>query len=67
MAMKIAITTAMIEPGRWHSRCPSLPGCRVVGRSRAEVARKINLALRGYLASLDVAVPLEVHLVPLPV
>jgi len=64
--MKIAI--AMIEPGRWHSCCPSLPGCRVVGRSQEEVARKINLALRGYLASLDVAaVPLEVGLVPLPV
>jgi predicted RNase H-like HicB family nuclease len=65
--MKIAITIAMIEPGRWHSCCPSLPGCRAIGRSRADVARKINLALRGYLASLDVAVPLEVDLVLSPV
>jgi predicted RNase H-like HicB family nuclease len=58
--MRIAITTTMIEPGRWHSCCPSLPGCQVVGRSQEEAARKIHLALRGYLASLDVAVPLEV-------
>jgi predicted RNase H-like HicB family nuclease len=65
--MKIAITITMIGPGRWHSCCPSLPGCRVVGRSQEEVARKINLAMRGYLASLDVAVPLDVDMVTSPV
>jgi predicted RNase H-like HicB family nuclease len=55
--MKIAIRIAMSQPGRWRAWCPALPGCHAVGQSRDEVADKIDLAIRGYIASLNAAVP----------
>ena len=65
--MRITVIIAMIEPGHWHSRCPSLPGCGAMGQSKQEALRNINLAIRGYLASLDVAFPLELNLAISPV
>jgi predicted RNase H-like HicB family nuclease len=65
--MRITVIIAMIEPGRWRSRCPSLPGCGAMGQSEQEALRSIDLAIRGYLASLDVPFPLELDLSILPV
>ncbi|MHC4504436.1 MAG: type II toxin-antitoxin system HicB family antitoxin [Planctomycetota bacterium] len=65
--MGITVTIAMIEPGHWRSRCPSLPGCVAIGRSKPDVLRNIDLAIRGYLASLDVTFPVKLTLAILPV
>ena len=65
--MGITVIIAMIEPGHWRSRCPSLPGCGACGQSREEVLRNIDLAIHGYMASLDVASPLELNLSISPV
>ena len=63
----IAVVVVMREPGHWHSRCPSLPGCVAIGRSKSDVLRNIDLAIRAYLASLDVPFPLELDLSISPV
>jgi len=63
----IAVVIAMVEPGHWHSRCPSLPGCEAIGTSKQDVLRNIDLAIRGYLAGLDVASAPELDLEILPV
>jgi len=65
--MRIAVILAMIEPGHWRSRCPSLPGCGAMGQSRQEALRNIDLAIRGYVASLDVPFPLTLSLSISPV
>jgi len=65
--MGIAVVIVMVEPGRWRSRCPSLPGCEAIGPSRQDVLRNIDLAIRAYLASLDVPFPLELDLSISPV
>ena len=43
----------------FRASCPALPGCVVYGRSRIEVKDRIQEAVLGYLASLDVALPAE--------
>ena len=58
--MRITVIIAMIHPGHWRSRCPSLPGCGAMGQSKQEALRNIDLAIRGYLASMDVPLPLDV-------
>ena len=66
-AMKIAIVIELIEPGHWRSCCPSLPGCEVIGPSKQDALRNIDLGVRGYLASLNVALPLELNLAISPI
>ena len=39
--------------------CPALPGCIVYGKSRPEVEDRIQEAVTGHLASLEVALPAE--------
>ena len=60
--LSIVVVILMVEPGHWHSRCPSLPGCVAIGLSRQDALRNIGLAIRGYFASLDVAIPPEMNL-----
>lgn len=45
----------------WQAWCPSLPGCWVRGASREEVSEKIQSAVEGYLASMEVALPRELE------
>jgi predicted RNase H-like HicB family nuclease len=45
----------------WQAWCPALPGCWVRGASRKEVRQKIQDAVEGYLASLEVALPRELE------
>ena len=65
--MCIAVVIVRVEPGHWHSRCPSLPGCEAIGPTKQGTLRNIDLAIRGYLASLDAIIPLELNLSILPV
>lgn len=66
--MKFVVSMMQESPDRWRAWVPELPGCAARGRSQQEVGRKIDQAIRGYLASWDVAVPneLEEELVEVP-
>jgi len=55
--MKVAIRIDLKTAGVYRASCPALPGCVVFGRSHEEARQKIDQAVRGYLASLDVPVP----------
>jgi len=60
--LSIVVVILMVKPGKWHSRCPSLPGCVAIGLSRQDALKNIGLAIRGYFASLDVAIPPKLNL-----
>jgi predicted RNase H-like HicB family nuclease len=48
----------VIQEGHaFRANCPALPGCRAQGTSREEALRKMEAAIRGYLASLNAAIP----------
>jgi len=57
--MRPAIKISRSADGSFRACCPSLPGCTVCARSRQEAEKKINQAVVGYLASLNVALPRE--------
>lgn len=65
--MKIAVEVIELTTTLYRARCVSLPGCTVIGQSREEVEKRIAVAIRAYLASLDVPVPRDVDvLAPCP-
>ena len=57
--MKLAIRITQEPNGIYRACCPSLPGCCVYGESNEDVHSRINAAVQGYLASLDVCLPRE--------
>ena len=57
--MKLVIKISERVDGGYRASCPSLPGCVVYGSSQVEVKERIEDAIRGYMASLDVALPRE--------
>lgn len=57
--MTLAIHIMRKTESAYRAWCPSLPGCAVYGQSREEARDKIREAVRGYLASLEVALPRE--------
>lgn len=57
--MNLAIHIVKKAEAAYRAWCPSLPGCSVYGRSIQEARGKIHDAVRGYLASLEVALPRE--------
>ena len=57
--MKLVIEISERNGNLFQARCPSLPGCVVYGRSQPEVRERIQEAVQGYVASLDVALPRE--------
>jgi predicted RNase H-like HicB family nuclease len=59
--MKLAAKISKLPSGDYQAWCPALPGCRVVGQSPEDVSAKIERDVKGYLASLDVALPAEVR------
>ena len=59
--MKIAVEVTELTTELYRARCLVLPGCTVLGRSREEVEDRIAVAVRAYVASLDVSVPVDVH------
>ena len=46
----------------FRASCPALPGCVVYAQSKDEAQARVRLAISGYLASLDVALPRELGL-----
>jgi predicted RNase H-like HicB family nuclease len=59
--MKLVIRIKQQLNGSYRAYCPSLPGCCVCGQTKEDAYSKINLAVRGYLASLDVCLPRELN------
>ena len=57
--MKLAIKIEQQPDGDYRACCPSLPGCSVLGQTKEDAHALINLAVQGYLASLDVCLPRE--------
>ncbi len=55
-AVNIEVRLASVHDG-YRAWCPTLPGCRVRGKSRQQVLDAIHHAILGYLASLDQAIP----------
>ena len=57
--MKLAIKI-MEAPGTgYQAWCPALPGCSVFATSREQAWDRIQAAIAGYMASMDVALPRE--------
>ena len=57
--MRLVIKIAGEPSGAFRAWCPSLPGCSVYGQTREQVCVRIQDAVTGYLASLEVALPRE--------
>ena len=41
------------EDGYWVAECPSLPGCRSQGKTKAKAAANIREAIEGFEAALE--------------
>ncbi len=57
--MRLAIHFMHLPNGYCRASCPALPGCTVYGETREQARARIQDAISGYLASLDVALPRE--------
>ena len=57
--MKLAIKIEQQPDGVYRAFCPSLPGCSVCGQTKDDAHSRIHMAVRSYLASLDVCLPRE--------
>jgi len=58
--MRLVAQISQKAHGSFRACCPALPGCVVYARSRSEAKAKIQEAVCGYIASLDVALPCEI-------
>lgn len=45
--------------GSYEAWCPALPGCRIRAESQKQAHKQIRLAVEGYIASMNVALPRE--------
>ena len=59
--MRLAIKIKQQSNGTYWACCPSLPGCYVYGQTKEDTRSRIDLAVQGYLASLDVCLPRELN------
>ena len=55
--MKLCIRIVENEDGGYTASCPSLPGCTSHGASRAEARERLDEAIRGYVAAVNIFVP----------
>ena len=55
--MRLLVKIARESSDRVRAWCPSLPGCMVRATSEDEAKKNLERAIRGYLASLNVAEP----------
>lgn len=55
--MQLAIKVERRSESNYRAWCPALPGCTATGTSTDDVRQKMDGNIRGYLASLDAAVP----------
>ena len=59
--MKLCIRIVRDENGEYLGVCPSLPGCISRGRTREQAQRKLDEAIRGYIAAVSNFVPESVE------
>ena len=59
--MKMCIRIRRDEQGRFVASVPSLPGCVICADSEEQAREKLEVAIRGYLASVSDFVPHEIH------
>jgi len=59
--MKMAIRIKQQANGDYWAWCPSLPGCSICGRTKDDAHSRIDMAVHGYLTSLDVCLPRELN------
>ncbi len=52
--MKLSIQISEIEPGKFRASCLILPGCIAYGQTRDDARQRLDQAVMGYLASLDI-------------
>ncbi len=57
MMMQMVVKTTRVADGGYRAWCPALPGCVVWGASDEEALCRLEDAARGYLSSLNVALP----------
>lgn len=51
--MKLAVRVVISERGGFVAMCPSLPGCTSCGNTREEARKKLDEAIRGYIAAMS--------------
>ena len=59
--MKLVIKVRQYGPGGYQAWCPSLPGCFVWGQTKDQTLHRMQEAVAGYLASMEVALPRELR------
>ena len=57
--MRLVVKISEQRSGQFRAWCPALPGCEVTADTHEEAGRKIDSAVRSYLASLNVAMPAD--------
>lgn len=55
--MKLSIRIKRNGAGDYTAHCPSLPGCRSRGQTVEEAQRRLDEAIRGYIAAVSNFVP----------
>ena len=55
--MRLTIKIKTNIKGGYTAMCPSLPGCMSCGETRDEAQKKLDEAIRGYVAALNNSVP----------
>lgn len=55
--MKLTVHIFDDERGSFVATCPSLPGCNCRGKTREDAKKKLDEAIRGYLAAVGNFVP----------
>jgi predicted RNase H-like HicB family nuclease len=55
--MKLCIKIIPGELDGFIALCPSLPGCKTVGKTREEAQQRLDEAIRGYIAAMSDFVP----------
>jgi len=58
--MQLAVNVRQEENGKCIAWCEALPGCTARGDDQQQAIAKIEQAIQGYLASLNVAAPVRV-------
>jgi predicted RNase H-like HicB family nuclease len=59
--MKLCIRVKKSVTGEYVAQCPSLPGCISRGSSPTEAQKRLDEAIRGYIAAVSDFVPERVE------
>ncbi len=59
--MRLIVNLMQESSEKWRAWVPELPGCAARGQSPGDVRKRIDQAIRGYLASLDLPDPDDIE------